>query len=169
MAQDNGIDIYSGGFSDEFIHEWNRKRYCKRCGSPLQYDALGEYQCRNCGRKELDDYGKVRAYLDENGSSPARIIEDETGVPGIIIRELLEHGKIEVSGDESFLKCQICGRPIRSGRICTSCASGNINGLKGAFSRSHVGEEVIKKEERQSAKGKTKPKPKMYTRLNRGE
>ena len=153
-------------FSDEFIREWNRKRYCTRCGSTLRYDALGEYRCMSCGAKELNDYGKIRKFLDENGPSPARMIESATGVPGVIINELLERGKIEVSSDDvSFLHCSICGTPIKSGRICASCASKQVDGLKGVYAKEYIGDALPEKKKEPDTSDKTKRRrPEMYTR-----
>ena len=168
MNEYGTLDFAKEHFSEGFMREWNRKRFCMRCGSVLRYDSLGEYRCMNCGRTELDDYGKVRQYLEENGPSPLRMIAAGTDVPSIIIEELLEMGKIEVAeNDRSFLQCSVCGKPIKSGKICSSCASKQINDLRNAYARCFVGEEVQEKKEKPKSKKKSVRKPQMYTRMKK--
>ena len=128
----------------------------------MRYDSLGEYYCSVCGRRELNDYGKVRKFLDENGSSPAPVIEAATGVPLIVINELLDIGKVQIpNGAAEFLKCQQCGRNITFGRICPNCAQNMSAGLKGAF-QDGVGELAPRQQSRPKPVAKEK-RPRMYT------
>lgn len=167
MENNNTIDFVMEEFSEEFIREWNRKRYCKRCGSPLRDGALGEYRCMNCGRSELNDYGKVRKYLDENGSASARMIEAATGVPVIVINELLEKGKIQiVSNDVSYLKCRVCGAPLKFGKLCPACAAKRSDGLKDVYSRGYIGEGIPEKKvvkETSASESTERARPRMHT------
>ena len=48
----------------------------------------------------LDDYGKVRKYLDENGPSTSIEISEETGVKRSVIEEFLKVGRLEVVPDQ---------------------------------------------------------------------
>ena len=39
-----------------------------------------------------------------------------------MIRQLLKDGRIEVAeGSKSFLRCEVCGKSIRSGQFCPEC------------------------------------------------
>ena len=167
MGKDtNTLNIYQEHFSEAFIREWNRKRYCRACGSPLRYDSLGEYRCMTCGRSELDDYGKVRKFLDENGSAPAKVIEAQTGVPAVIINELLAKGKIQIAGDkESYVKCSSCGAPIKFGRICAACAAKQADGMKSLYASGVVGDAMPQwgGETAPEQTKQEKAKPRMYT------
>ena len=53
---------------------------CDKCGGRCKYKAQGIYECVECRNTMMDDYGKVRVYLEENGRQPAVVIAEETGV-----------------------------------------------------------------------------------------
>ena len=75
-------------------------RICPECKGRMIYKNLGEYVCETCGKMLLDDYGKVRKYLDENGSSTSIEISEETGVKRSVIEEFLKAGRLEVVPDQ---------------------------------------------------------------------
>ena len=97
-------------------------RVCEKCGGVLVFKGLGEYQCEECGEKAYDDYGKVRAYIEEHRGATAVEVEAAVGVSQKIIRRLLKDGRIEIAeGSKMFLHCELCDKPIRSGRYCPEC------------------------------------------------
>lgn len=133
---------------------WNRenftrptvsKRPCSKCGTPMNYLAMGEYECPECGNFELDDYGIVRNYLDEHGPTPATIIERDTGVRRAVINDYLRRGRLEINdGSPVFIKCEICGKDIKFGRICAACAKNAVTRNEGPRYRAEdIGDEPI--------------------------
>lgn len=109
---------------DAFLSEdkYHIPRVCKRCHGVLVYRGVGEYRCEDCGEIDYDDYGKVRNYIEEHRGATAAQIEASIGVSQRIIRQMLKDGRIEVTADSrTFLKCEICGNPIRFGRLCAEC------------------------------------------------
>ncbi len=97
-------------------------RVCEKCGGVLVFEGLGEYRCEDCGEKAYDDYGKVRAYIEQHKGATAAQIEDAIGVSQKTIRRLLRDGRLEVAeGSRTFLRCELCDKPIRSGRYCPEC------------------------------------------------
>ena len=107
---------------------------CPVCRSKMEYISLGEYRCTRCRRVERDDYGKVRAYIDEHGPSGAVEIEKATGVPRETVDALLRKGKLEiVNGPAGYLRCEICGEEIRYGRICSKCARTDGAKMRGYY------------------------------------
>ena len=55
-------------------------------------------------------------------NSKASDVERDTGVSRKNINRMLRESKITVSdGAKSILHCEICKKPILSGRLCTSC------------------------------------------------
>ena len=61
-------------------------------------------------------------------------IAEATGVPEKTIRQYLRDSMLEIpEGSPIYIKCESCGRDIRSGRWCPSCAAKLSNGLKGTF------------------------------------
>lgn len=95
---------------------------CSACGGKLNYRGLGEYACEDCGNIEYDDYGKVRAYLEQHPGALQGEVSRATGVPANRIRGLLQQERIEIAaGSGMFLYCEMCGAKIRSGIRCPAC------------------------------------------------
>ncbi len=101
---------------------YNIPRVCKKCGGVLVFKGVGEYRCEDCGELDYDDYGKVRMYIEEHKGATAAQIEAAIGVSQRSIRQMLKDGRLEVTKDSrTFLKCEICGKAIRSGQYCPEC------------------------------------------------
>lgn len=101
---------------------YNIPRVCKKCGGVLVFKGVGEYRCEDCGELDYDDYGKVRMYIEEHRGANAAQIEAAIGVSQRSIRQMLKDGRLEVTKDSrTFLKCEICGKAIRSGQYCPEC------------------------------------------------
>lgn len=95
---------------------------CKKCGGIMIFKGVGEYHCEVCDAVDYDDYGKVRLYIEQHPGANAMQIETETGVPQHTTRMLLREGRLEVSADsKTFLYCDLCNKPIRSGTHCPEC------------------------------------------------
>ena len=96
--------------------------FCSKCSGVMVYKGVGEYQCEKCRNVEYDDFGKVRNFIEEHKGATAAMISQATGVSDRSIRQMLREERLEVSADsKSFLKCEVCGKEIRSGRLCVSC------------------------------------------------
>lgn len=128
---------------DRVVFNNDDKYICEKCGGEYEYMSLGEYRCRRCGHTDKDDYGKVRAFIEENGPSPALAIAKGTGVSALKIKQFLRQGRIEIpDGSNSYIKCENCGSTdIRYGRFCSACARELAKEFEGAFKPEYVGEE----------------------------
>lgn len=101
---------------------YNIPRVCKKCGGVMVFKGVGEYRCEDCGELDYDDYGKARMYIEEHRGATAAQIEAAIGVSQRSIRQMLKDGRLEVTKDSrTFLKCEICGKAIRSGQYCPEC------------------------------------------------
>lgn len=106
----------------DIMDYYNIPRVCKICGGVMIFKGVGEYHCEDCGTVDFDDYGKVRLYIEEHRGATAAQIEGAIGVPQRTIRKLLKEGRLEVAeGSRTFLHCEVCGKPIRSGQYCPEC------------------------------------------------
>ncbi len=115
-----GIGMERGNLGS--IELYNIPRVCKMCGGVMVFKGVGEYQCEDCEFVDYDDYGKVRMYIEEHRGANAAQIEEAVGVSQRTIRRLLKDGRIEVAeGSKTFLRCEICGKTIRSGQYCPEC------------------------------------------------
>lgn len=104
-------------------NSYNKPSKCKKCGGTMVFKGVGEYRCEKCGAVEYDDYGRVRLYIEQHHGATAQEVEDHTGVKQKVIRQLLKEERIEVAADSKvFLVCEICRKPIKSGRFCPECA-----------------------------------------------
>ena len=130
------------GDNKEILKElkWEVKpSICTRCGGSLLYRSHGEYECKECGHIERDDFGKVYNYISENGATPAILISESTGVPIDKINDFLKQGRVEIpEGSDVYIKCEKCGTDIRFGRFCPACAMKLTKQLQGAFEAGEV-------------------------------
>lgn len=111
-----------------------RPIFCKKCGGKLFYQNSGVYQCEDCGAEELDDFGKIKQYLEKNGPSPASTISEETGVALEIVNLFLKNGRLEIpEGSRLYIKCERCGCSLRYGRYCYGCTRELAGQLKGVM------------------------------------
>lgn len=107
---------------------------CEKCGGKLYYDAMGRYRCENCKHEILDDFGKVKVFLDENGPTPIPIIVEKTGVSADLLNAFLKKGRLEIpEGSKIYIKCEKCGCSIRYGRYCPECIHELAGGIKAVF------------------------------------
>lgn len=114
---------------------------CPGCKIPMKYIYGETYECPSCGRKELSDFGKVRAFLDEAGPQPALVISSHTGVSVTVIEGFLREGRVEIpDGSSIYIKCQSCGTEIRYGRYCPECVAKTTKNLTQAMLAPEVGE-----------------------------
>lgn len=104
------------------IDDYHRPVNCPKCNGIMVFKGLGEYKCEDCKYVDYDDYGKVRLYIEKHSGATAMEVEQATGVSQKAIRQLLKEERIMVAeGSAVFLKCEICGTEIRSGRFCPKC------------------------------------------------
>ena len=111
-------------FAQSFLSEnaYNRPIHCEKCGGIMVFIGVGEYRCEDCKAHAFDDYGKVRAYVEEHKGATAIEVESATGVSQKAIRNMLREDRLEVTADsKSFLHCEVCGVNIRSGKYCQKC------------------------------------------------
>ncbi len=119
MCMDLGVNLY------------NRPTCCSRCGGIMVFVGVGEYHCEDCKNVEYDDYGKVRLYIEQHKGATAAQIENEIGVSQKAIRQMLRDAKIEIAAESKiFMKCEICGINIRSGRYCEVCEANYHNQIE---------------------------------------
>lgn len=101
---------------------YNRPTECPECGGVMVFRGCGEYRCEDCRYVAYDDYGKVRNYVEKHGGATAAQVSEATGVKQKTIRTMLKESRLEIAdGSNSFMKCEMCGTSIRSGRVCHNC------------------------------------------------
>jgi tRNA(Ile2) C34 agmatinyltransferase TiaS len=102
--------------------EIDRPTICAACGGVMVFQGLGQYRCEKCGSLEYDDYGKVREFIEEHPGANVAQIAESTGVTRKAINKMVKEERFEIRKEsKTFLLCEICGLPIRSGYVCKNC------------------------------------------------
>ncbi len=114
-------------------------RNCKECGRLFQYDGISKL-CYRCRKKDDEDFRKVKDYIYEHPKSTIHEVADETEVSRDKILRYLREGRLEIVGDNPglILDCEMCGKPIRTGRYCNECATNMERGFKSGFATSGI-------------------------------
>lgn len=106
----------------EGLDVYNRPQICTECGGVMIFKGCGEYRCEKCRHIDYDDYGKVRNYVEKHHGVTAAQAAEATGVKQKTIRTMLRESRLEIAeGSAAFLKCEVCGVNLRSGRVCPKC------------------------------------------------
>lgn len=97
-------------------------RNCPVCGKLFVYTVRD--MCPDCAKKDEENYEKVRTYLYDVPDATLEKIANHTGVPEKSILEYLKEGRLilKKSNINILLKCEMCGSPIATGRLCEKCA-----------------------------------------------
>lgn len=104
------------------LDEYHRPTVCSQCNGIMVYKGIGEYQCEDCKALAYDDYGKVRNYLENHKGANVAAISEDTGVSHKAIREMIKENRFEVIDNRGgYIRCEMCGENIKSGRLCSKC------------------------------------------------
>ena len=103
---------------------------CKNCGSV--FITSGGSLCSKCLEKFDSCYETVRLYLEENPRANIEMIAQYTGVSKKVILQFLRDGRLQIKAESYMLSCQLCGKPIESGKYCTSCLDMTVSKLRKA-------------------------------------
>lgn len=107
---------------------------CKNCRRLFKYYGFGSRYCPECSKIDEEQRDKVKAYIREHGPENKYEIALATGVPEAEIAQYLRDGMLEIpEGSVAYIKCESCGRDIRSGRWCPECAARMSKGQKAVF------------------------------------
>lgn len=70
---------------------------CGKCHGKLIYNGLGQYKCEKCQNIELDNYGKVREYLEKHPGASVPDICTATGLNRAEISKMVSEDKFQVN------------------------------------------------------------------------
>lgn len=111
-------------------------RNCARCGKLFLY--RGSPYCPECQKLDEEDFAKVKDYLYENPGASVMEVSEATQVSPDKVLRYLKEGRLELTSEQDsiLLRCERCGKPIRTGRYCEACIAEISKGLrKGLESR----------------------------------
>lgn len=91
------------------------------CGADFEYTGLGHYVCPRCKNTFINEYGKVRDFVDEYGNAYSIIeIAEKTGVSKRLIDLFVKDKRFELVKKQR--RCRNCKEPIDRGYYCSKCA-----------------------------------------------
>lgn len=122
--------------------EYDKPTICTKCGAPLEYLGIGYYRCTECGEELKDRFCQIKEYLEAHPKATAVTVSKELGIDLSYINKLLRMGRLEIPEDSDvFIGCELCGRSIRYGRVCSSCAATAGHKIQGvAITPAEIGE-----------------------------
>jgi hypothetical protein len=87
------------------------------------FERIGlENVCPECAPKDEEDFRRIKEYLTEHPGASSNDVMRHTGVSLRQIKRYLKEERLEIVGDnKGFLRCELCGRPLNSGRFCNNC------------------------------------------------
>lgn len=122
---------------------------CPECGE-IYVKSKFRNVCEKCWREEEAAYETVYKYMRKRENRAATMLQvvETTGVPEALILKFIKNGKLQLAQFPNLgYPCDKCGRVIRSGRLCESCANMIRSDLK-EFEREEEFKEKVKNSNR---------------------
>jgi len=110
---------------------------CSFCKKP--FHSIGSKVCTDCLKKMDEDFIKVRDYIYEHKNTDMDVVSEETGVSKQVILHLLKEGRLildDKHGGGGMLLCEICKKPINTGRMCDKCKGSLASTMEKSISAS---------------------------------
>ena len=105
-------------------------RNCRNCGCIFNYVA-GQMICPACREKLEKKFQEVKEYIRENKGVGIQEVAEACEVDQGQIRQWLREERLELSEDSAaYLRCESCGKAIRTGRFCEKCSMEMKKGLQ---------------------------------------
>ena len=106
---------------------------CKICGRIFQ--SMGASYCPVCAEEMDKAFTLVKEYLYSHENATVLDIVEATGVTEKFVLYFLKEGRLNVEETDASLRCEDCGRPIPSGRYCSTCREKLANALSSVVSK----------------------------------
>ncbi|MBU1366361.1 MAG: winged helix-turn-helix transcriptional regulator [Candidatus Omnitrophica bacterium] len=92
---------------------------CKKC-QKLFVNVLGKDICQECCEKEEGKHKEILRYLNDNPSASIKEICESIKVSEKSIIELIKNKRVTLDISVEYA-CEVCGRKIKTGRVCVVC------------------------------------------------
>lgn len=94
---------------------------CARCHRFFEKVAFEEV-CPICFPIEEGEFREIKEYLTEYPGASSNQVMQSIGVSLKSIKRYLKEDRLEIVGDnKGFIRCELCGNPLNSGRFCGLC------------------------------------------------
>lgn len=127
-------------------------RNCRSCGCIFNYVA-GQVICPACREKLEKKFQEVKEYIRENKGVGIQQVAEACEVDQGQIRQWLREERLELSEDSAaYLRCESCGKSIRTGRFCEKCSFEMKKGLQEVLKSNRPAEQKPTKTDGDGAK-----------------
>lgn len=94
---------------------------CQRCHHMFQ--RIGnEEVCSTCAPLDEEEFRRIKEYISQHQGASSSEVVRALGVTINQIKRYLKEERLEIVGDnKGFLRCEKCGKPLNSGRLCDAC------------------------------------------------
>ncbi len=94
---------------------------CVRCHRFFEKVAFEEV-CPVCFPVEENEFSRIKEYLSNHPGASSNEVMSQLNVSLKSIRRYLKEDRLEIVGDnKGFIRCELCGKPLNSGRFCEGC------------------------------------------------
>jgi len=94
---------------------------CARCHRLFEKVAFEEV-CPTCFVIEEEEFARIKEFLTQHPGASSNEVMRHIGVSLKTIKRYLREERLEIVGDnKGFICCELCGKPINSGRFCEGC------------------------------------------------
>ncbi len=97
-------------------------RNCTECGKVFSHPS--QRLCSPCFKARTEDFTKVKEYLQEYPNAALSAVSEETDVSIETIYEYIRQGRLTMIPKGAELTCEVCGKPVSRGRVCSVCSGG---------------------------------------------
>ncbi|BDU51085.1 hypothetical protein [Haliovirga abyssi] len=93
---------------------------CKICGKLFMKTGRKNI-CPSCLNKEEELFMEVKNYLYDSPNASIKEVAEQTEIDEGLIMDWVREGRLERTGIIMTYPCEMCGKPIHTGKICKSC------------------------------------------------
>ncbi len=95
---------------------------CSTCHKLFQYPGFGYLLCPECKHTDEARFQLVKKYLDQYPGSSGKEVFLATGVPINTLIKWVREGRLVSSNAINLgAVCDVCGKPVCTGRLCPEC------------------------------------------------
>jgi hypothetical protein len=102
--------------------KYHKLKVCVKCKKIFYHWGAEEDFCPGCRKIDEEELEKVKSYISENPAASLEEAAENTKVDPDSILRFLREEKLEMPEDSPiYIKCKMCHRDIRIGKLCRAC------------------------------------------------
>lgn len=107
-------------------------RTCKICKNLFNFQSSPI--CPACEKKMEEKFAEVKKYIRDNPKASVKAVADDCEVPIPQLKKWVRQERLQFSKDSGItISCEMCGKPIFTGRFCAECKDKMTNSLGNVY------------------------------------